>query len=121
MEEFPRRIDDAVSRVLRAKFELGFLKNLMFLKRDLELKKINHKPLAEKAVESFVLLQNNNSRLPISEKYKKILVVGTDAADARLGGYSGPGNKKVSILDGIKNFVKNKNIEISYEKELTGI
>jgi beta-glucosidase len=82
-----------------------------------ELKKINHKPLAEKAAaESFVLLQNNHQTLPISEKYKKILVVGTDAVDARLGGYSGPGNKKVSILDGIKNFVKNKNIEITYSK-----
>lgn len=42
--------------------------------------------------------------------------MGTDAADARLGGYSGPGNKKVSILEGIKNFVKNKNIEITYSK-----
>lgn len=112
------RIDDAVSRVLRAKFELGLFENPYVSNKDIEeLKKINHKPLAEKvAVESFVLLQNNNQTLPISENVKKILVVGTDAVDARLGGYSGPGNKKVSILDGIKNFVKNKNIEITYSK-----
>jgi len=112
------RIDDAVSRVLRAKFELGLFENPYVSNKDIEeLKKMNHKPLAEKvAVESFVLLQNNNQTLPISENVKKILVVGTDAVDARLGGYSGPGNKKVSILDGIKNFVKNKNIEITYSK-----
>ncbi|WP_265426954.1 glycoside hydrolase family 3 N-terminal domain-containing protein [Chryseobacterium sp. YIM B08800] len=112
------RIDDAVARVLRAKFELGLFENPYVSNKNIEeLKKINHKPLAEKAaVESFVLLQNNNKTLPVSEKYKKILVVGTDAVDARLGGYSGPGNKKVSILDGIKNFVKNKNIEITYSK-----
>ncbi|WP_449386952.1 glycoside hydrolase family 3 N-terminal domain-containing protein [Chryseobacterium lineare] len=112
------RIDDAVARVLRAKFELGLFENPYVSDKDIEeLKRINHKPLAEKAaLESFVLLQNNNKTLPISENYKKILVVGTDAADARLGGYSGPGNKKVSILDGIKNFVKNKNIEITYSK-----
>jgi beta-glucosidase len=112
------RIDDAVARVLRAKFELCLFENPYVSKKDLaELKNINHKPLAEKtAVESFVLLQNNNKTLPISENIKKILVVGTDAVDARLGGYSGPGNKKVSILDGIKNFVKNKNIEITYSK-----
>lgn len=112
------RIDDAVARVLRAKFELGLFENPYVSQKNIEeLKKINHKPLAEKtAIESFVLLQNNNKTLPISEKYKKILVVGADAADARLGGYSGPGNKKVSILDGIKNFVKNKNIEINYSK-----
>ena len=112
------RIDDAVARVLRAKFELGLFENPYVSTKNIEeLKKINHKPLAEKtAIESFVLLQNNNKTLPISENYKKILVVGVDAVDARLGGYSGPGNKKVSILDGIKNFVKNKNIEIKYSK-----
>ncbi|MEG1591052.1 glycoside hydrolase family 3 N-terminal domain-containing protein [Chryseobacterium sp.] len=112
------RIDDAVARVLRAKFELGLFENPYVSNKNIEeLKKINHKPLAEKvAVESFVLLQNTHQILPISENTKKILVVGTDAVDARLGGYSGPGNKKVSILDGIKNFVKNKNIEITYSK-----
>jgi beta-glucosidase len=112
------RIDDAVSRVLRAKFELGLFENPYVSTKNIEeLKNINHKPLAEKvAVESFVLLQNNNQTLPISENVKKILVVGTDAVDARLGGYSGPGNKKVNILDGIKNFTKNKNIEVNYSK-----
>jgi len=112
------RIDDAVSRVLRAKFELDLFENPYVSDAAIsELKKINHKPLAEKtAVESFVLLQNNHQTLPISENIKRILVVGTDAVDARLGGYSGPGNKKVSILDGIKNFVKNKNIEVNYSK-----
>lgn len=112
------RIDDAVARVLRAKFELGLFENPYVSNKDIEeLKKLNYKPLAEKtAIESFVLLQNNNQTLPISENIKKILVVGIDAVDARLGGYSGPGNKKVSILDGIKNLTKNKNIEINYSK-----
>lgn len=112
------RIDDAVSRVLRAKFELGLFENPYVSNKDIEeLKKLNHKPLADKAaIESFVLLQNNNQTLPISENVKRILIVGTDAVDARLGGYSGPGNKKVSILDGIKNFTKNKNIEVNYSK-----
>ncbi len=112
------RIDDAVMRVLRAKFELGLFDNPYVSDRDIEnLKNINHKPLAEKtAVESFVLLQNNHKTLPISENVRKILVVGTDAVDARLGGYSGSGNKKVSILEGIKKFIKNKNVEITYSK-----
>lgn len=112
------RIDDAVARVLRAKFELGLFENPYVSDQDIQdLKKINHKPLAEKtAVESFVLLQNDNKTLPVPENVKKILLVGTDAADARLGGYSGPGNKKISILEGIRNFVKNKNIEITYSK-----
>ncbi|MGH1518015.1 glycoside hydrolase family 3 N-terminal domain-containing protein [Chryseobacterium sp. JK1] len=112
------RIDDAVSRVLKAKFELGLFENpYVSLKQIEELKKLNHKPLAEKvAAESFVLLQNNGGTLPIPGNVKKILVVGSDASDARLGGYSGPGNQKVSIIDGIKNFTKNKNMEILYSK-----
>jgi len=112
------RIDDAIARVLRAKFELGLFENPYVSDKDIqELKKINHKPLAEKAaVESFVLLQNTDNTLPIPEHIKKILIVGTDAVDARLGGYSGPGNNKVSIVEGIKDFVKNKNIEITYSK-----
>ncbi|NML57770.1 beta-glucosidase [Chryseobacterium cheonjiense] len=112
------RIDDAVARVLRAKFELGLFENPYVSDKDIqELKKINHKPLAEKAAaESFVLLQNTNKTLPVPETIKKILIVGTDAVDARLGGYSGPGNNKVSIVEGIKDFVKNKNIEITYSK-----
>ncbi|KMQ64561.1 beta-1,3-glucosyltransferase [Chryseobacterium angstadtii] len=115
------RIDDAVGRVLRAKFELGLFENPYVSENDIqELKKLNAKPLAEKAaVESFVLLQNDHSTLPISMNAKKIAVIGTDAADARLGGYSGPGNNKVSILQGIKNFTKNKNIEILYAKGIT--
>lgn len=112
------RIDDAVSRVLRAKFELGLFENpYVSVKETEELKKLNHKPLAEKAAaESFVLLQNNNHTLPIPGNVKKILVVGTDAVDARLGGYSGPGNKKVNILDGLKSYVKNTDLEVIYSK-----
>ncbi|HEY0770940.1 MAG TPA: glycoside hydrolase family 3 C-terminal domain-containing protein, partial [Sphingobacteriaceae bacterium] len=33
---------------------------------------------------------------------KTVAVIGQDAVEARLGGYSGPGNSKVSILDGLK-------------------
>lgn len=115
------RIDDAVARVLRAKFELGLFENPYVSDREIrELKKINHKPLAEKsALESIVLLQNQKETLPVSVHAKKIAVIGTDAFDARLGGYSGPGNHKISILEGIKNFTKDKNIEVLYAKGIT--
>jgi beta-glucosidase len=87
-----------------------------------ELKKINHKPLAEKAAaESFVLLQNNHQTLPISEKYKKILVVGTDAVDARLGGYSGPGNKKSVFWMELKISLKIKISKSLIQRESTGM
>jgi beta-glucosidase len=98
------RLDDAVSRVLRAKFELG-----LFETPYLDIKatesanfEVAHKKIAHQAaLETIVLLQNKNGLLPISTTVESIALIGTDATEARLGGYSGPGTKKVSILDGM--------------------
>jgi beta-glucosidase len=107
------RIDDAVSRVLRAKFELGlFEKPYVDENVVVALEKQNaHKALAkEAALKSIVLLKNANKTLPLKKDIKTIAVIGEDAVEARLGGYSGPGNKKVSILDGIKERATGFNI-----------
>jgi beta-glucosidase len=97
-------IDQGVSRVLRQKFELGLFENPYV--DPLEAREANghsiHKALARQAArESFVLLKNDNNVLPIASKAKTILVTGSDASEARLGGYSGPGINPVSILEGI--------------------
>ncbi len=99
------RINDAVSRVLRAKFELGLFDH-PYISEDDAKKWVNNPTrsrLARKAAfESIVLLKNEKSILPFKKNIKTITVIGDDAADARLGGYSGAGNNKVSILQGIK-------------------
>jgi beta-glucosidase len=41
----------------------------------------------------------------LDKNIKSVAVIGIDAEEARPGGYSGPGNKPVSILQGIKNMV----------------
>lgn len=100
------KLNEAVRRVLRAKFKLGLFENPYV---DVtEAKKWNgiekHRQLAKKAAqESTVLLKNENGTLPFSKDTKSIAVIGVDATEARLGGYSGPGNNKVNILVGIKN------------------
>jgi len=99
------RIDDAVSRVLRAKFELGLFEDPYVSEKEAEasLTDLSAKDLAKKsALESFVLLKNNPNVLPLKQP-KNILVLGQDAVEARLGGYSGTGQGKISILDGIKS------------------
>jgi beta-glucosidase len=48
-------------------------------------------------------LKNENKVLPLPKSLKKIAVIGADAVEARLGGYSGPGNDKMNILGGIRN------------------
>ena len=111
-----KRIDDAVSRVLRAKFELGLFEHPYVNENDMATfaNDKTHKAIAKKAaLESIVLLKNEKQILPINKKIKSIAVIGIDATEARLGGYSGPGNGKINMLDGIKNRAGN-NVKISY-------
>jgi len=62
-----------------------------------------HRALAREAARaSLVLLKNDRRALPLASTLKSIAVIGTDATESRLGGYSGPGIKRVSILDGIR-------------------
>ncbi|WP_316797236.1 glycoside hydrolase family 3 C-terminal domain-containing protein [Pedobacter agri] len=112
-----QRIDDAVSRVLRAKFELGLFENPYVSEKEAQkaVDDKSHKIIAKQAAQkSFVLLKNNESVLPF-KNVKSILVLGEDAIEARLGGYSGSGNVKINILDGIKNRAGNK-VQVSYSK-----
>lgn len=102
------KLNEAVRRVLRAKFKLGLFEN-PYVDSD-EAKKWNgteeHRLLSKKAaLESIVLLKNKEETLPINKDIKSIAIIGVDATEARLGGYSGPGNNPVSILDGVKNKV----------------
>jgi beta-glucosidase len=101
-------INASVRRVLKAKFELGLFEN-PYVDPD-KAREYNacaaHRELAGKAArESIVLLKNENSTLPLGKTISSLAVIGADAIEARLGGYSGPGNNPVSILDGIMNKV----------------
>jgi len=96
------RIDDAVARVLRAKFELGLFDH-PYVDEKKAAQQNDHKPVAKQAaLESLVLLKNENGVLPLAKNMQKLAVIGSDAVEARLGGYSGPGIRKVSILEGLK-------------------
>ena len=103
------RVDDAVRRVLRAKMELGLFENPYV--DPAEAERLNgrdeHRALARRAArESVVLLKNESGVLPLGgpgRGPRSIAVVGPDAVEARLGGYSGPGIRKVALLDGIRD------------------
>ncbi|WP_082433564.1 glycoside hydrolase family 3 N-terminal domain-containing protein [Flagellimonas eckloniae] len=107
-----KAIDEAVRRILKVKFELGLFENPYV---DVEeAAKWNghktHRELARTAAsKSMVLLQNNDNVLPL-EKSMKVALIGYDAKAARLGGYSGPGNDKVSVYDGIINKIGEANV-----------
>jgi beta-glucosidase len=110
------RINDAVSRVLRAKFELGLFEHPYVSEEQIKQPQNNqsHKAIAREASrESIVLLKNEKNILPLDKNIHTIAVIGEDAMAARLGGYSGPGNNKVNILTGIKERAGN-NIKVMY-------
>lgn len=98
------RIDDAVTRVLKAKFELGLFENPYVdtaLFRDAP--PVNAKSLAmEAAQKGMVLLKNEGKLLPLSRNIRSIAVIGEEAKLGRLGGYSGPGNGVTNLWEGIK-------------------
>jgi beta-glucosidase len=101
-------IDHAVGRILAAKFRLGLFEN-PFVDPEYAAQTTNswqHQQLARRAAEkSIILLKNDGNLLPLDlQKVKTIAVIGPNAADIHLGGYShdpGPGNA-ISILEGIR-------------------
>ncbi|HEY6853389.1 MAG TPA: glycoside hydrolase family 3 N-terminal domain-containing protein, partial [Gemmatimonadales bacterium] len=98
-------IDSAVARVLRVKFELGLFEHPYVDPDSAAYWNGNpaHRALAREAERAaIVLLKNERGRLPLSRDIKSIAVIGGDAVESRLGGYSGPGVAPVSILDGIR-------------------
>ncbi len=98
-------IDAAVARVLRAKFDLGLFEH-PYVDPDSAAYWNTlpaHRALAREAGrESIVLLRNEHGTLPLKKTLASVAVIGTDAEEARLGGYSSSGINKISILAGIR-------------------
>jgi beta-glucosidase len=105
-------VDLAVSRVLAAKFRLGLFDNPYVDPDNAErvTGSAEHRNLAEKVAEKvIVLLKNDKNLLPLAlDKIKTIAVIGPNAADVHLGGYSREPAYGVSILDGIRERVGSK-------------
>jgi beta-glucosidase len=97
-------IDAAVSRVLRAKFELGLFEHPYVDPDSAELANNTDEARAlarQAAREAIVLLENDHNTLPLAN-VASVALIGPDAQDARLGGYSGEPRQAVSIFTALK-------------------
>lgn len=107
----------AAASVLRAKFLAGLFDDPY--EDPAYAEKITNSPEHQKlalqaARETITLLKNQNSLLPLDvAKYKHIAVIGPNAHDVHLGGYSNKPGRGVSILQGIQNRV-GSNAEVLY-------
>lgn len=111
------RLDDAVSRILKVKFETGLFDRPKATIKGLEvIGSYDHQMIAREAVrKSQVLLKNENGALPIQVSSRKILVAGASADNLgrQAGGWTTEwqgidgnfGIKGTTILEGIKNTV----------------
>jgi len=118
------RIDDAVRRVLRAKFELGLFENPYIKEEDIDrlVSVTAHKALAAKAAgKSIVLLKNEKKLLPLKKDIRSIAIIGPDADNKRnqLGDYIASKVSEnqdiVTVLEGIRRKVSSKT-KITYVK-----
>ena len=105
-------VDRAVARVLTTKFRLGLFDH-PYVDPDYAERTTNseeHRKLATEAAEKvIVLLKNEKNLLPLDlPKLKTIAVIGPNAADVHLGGYSRDPGQGISVLDGIRARVGNK-------------
>ncbi|MDC2984522.1 glycoside hydrolase family 3 protein [Candidatus Marinimicrobia bacterium] len=127
------RIDDAVKRILKVKFEIDLFK---YPKSDNKLiNKIGskeHRLIAREAVrKSIVMLKNKNNILPLKKSYGHIHIAGSGANDIGIqcGGWTiewqgkeGAITKGTTIFDGIaKNiFDREPNTKLTYSNDGSG-
>jgi beta-glucosidase len=110
-------LNKAVARNLRAKFLLGLFENpYVDVERAVRITNSSeHQTLAaEAARRSITLLKNQNNLLPLNRStLKSIAVIGPNAAQVHLGGYSDDPGRGVSVLQGIKDKV-GSSIKVAY-------
>jgi beta-glucosidase len=117
------RIDDAVRRILRAKFRMGLFEHPFAARQYLaQAGAPQNRSLARRAVrESVVVLKNDGNILPLPRTLKKILVVGKNADNlgCQLGGWSitwqgvsGKITAGTTILSGIREAVSRNTVVV---------
>ena len=116
-----RYIDQAVKRVLRAKFECGLFEDPYQDKATFRLQlraKESIRVSRQIADESTVLLKNEENLLPLNmNRLKSIAVIGPNADCVQFGDYTWSKNKNdgVTPLQGIRQLV-GKRVKVNYAK-----
>jgi len=107
------QIDDAVRRILRAKFELGLFDDpYKYSDEEREKERIYHTDhqagVLDMAKKSMVLLKNEDNLLPLPKEQKGLVVIGdlADDKNSPLGSWrlASEDNTAVSVLEGINQY-----------------
>ena len=110
-----KRVDEAVARILRLKFELGLFEHPYTndnTSLSFEASQQGEQLAEDLAVQSLVLLKNEGNLLPISKPVERVALIGPVAADQSevLGSwkYAGIKNRTVSIEQGLRDILPDR-------------
>lgn len=115
-------IDEAVRRVLRVKFVTGLFENPYTPTRDAipPIAPSDFELARTAAEQSFVLLKNEGSALPLRSDLKSIALIGplADASEQMLGTWAARGDKKnvVTLQSSLTDFAAQKKIDLVVAK-----
>ncbi|SFL70461.1 beta-glucosidase [Gracilibacillus orientalis] len=121
-------IDEAVLRILQLKDELGLFENPFRgantnMERDVIMSNSHRTVARELAAESCVLLKNDNNTLPL-DAAKKVALIGPFAESGDILGqwsWLGSTEEVVTVATGLQNKVKENQLLISKDCEITSI
>ena len=111
------QIDDAVSRILKVKYELGLFEDpYKYLDKEREASVIGSKEILDATYEvaqnSIVLLKNENNILPLKKNGLNIALIGplADDKNSPLGNWriAADNNSAISVKEGMENYDGNK-------------
>ena len=111
-------IDQALLRIFVTRIKLGVfdppsMNPYSKISKDVVDSKL-HKELAhEIALQSIVLLKNENDVLPLQKSIKSVAVIGPNANFCRFGTYSGKSSINITPLEGVKSMIPDANITYS--------
>jgi beta-glucosidase len=115
------RIDSAVRRLLRAKFAMGLFENPYSSDKEEFLKEDYLQAAKSAAIESFVLLKNEQNVLPLNKK-QKVAVIGplAEVPYQQLGTwiYEGEAKDSRTLLPALDNYLGKMSRNINYVQAL---
>lgn len=103
-------IDNAVRRILTAKFKLGLFDNVFTLGNSSEIHSSSHIKLAKEIADESIILLENNGILPLDlTKFKSIALIGPNSNYAPMGDYNWTRPSQpygITLFDGLKSKIQ---------------
>ena len=111
-------IDQALLRIFVTRIKLGVfdppsMNPYSKISKDVVDSKLHRELAHEIALQSIVLLKNENDILPLQKSIKSVAVIGPNANFCRFGTYSGKSSINITPLEGVKSMIPDANITYS--------